>query len=377
MAERPPGEKTEAPTPKKFEDAAKKGDLFQSRELVTGLGVLAGVGWLWLAGPWLHVALSALLADGLTLGRADIDGFDPLARTLRLLAPLALPLIVLAALTLFAAIAAPAMTGALGWRNTNIAFKGERMNPASGLKRMFGVQGLVELLRSLAKTVFLLVIALWWLDDNAAAFAGLAAAGPVPVAMLGAMVLEAVLLIAIGFVVIALIDVPVQRWRRIVRLMMTLQEVKDEYKESEGAPEKKAAIRRRQQAILTQSMRKGIREAQVVITNPEHFAVALRYRQGEDAAPMIMARGSDALAAAIRSYAAEAGVPLLSAPPLARAIYFTGKVGEMIDTRLYMAVAALLAFLFRLDRAVAAGDILPDMPIPPELMFDSDGRVSR
>ncbi len=375
MAERPAGEKTEQPTPKKFEDAAKKGDLFQSRELVTGLGVLAGIIWLWLAGPWLHGALAAQLADGLTLGRADIDGFDPLARTLRLLAPLALPIGVLALLTLIAAIAAPAMTGALGWRNTHIAFKGERMNPLSGLKRMFGPQGLIELARSLAKTIFLLVIVLWWLDANAEAFAALGAAGPVPLGLMGRLLLESILLIAIGFVIIALIDVPVQRWRRIVRLMMTLQEVKDEHKESEGAPEKKAAIRRRQQAILTQSMRKGIREAQVVVTNPEHFAIALRYRQGEDAAPVIMARGADELAAAIRSFAAEQGVPVLSAPPLARAIYFTGQVGQMIDARLYLAVAALLAFLFRLDRALAAGDILPDMPIPPELLFDSEGRV--
>jgi flagellar biosynthesis protein FlhB len=153
--------------------------------------------------------------------------------------------------------------------------------------------------------------------------------------------------------------------------------VKDEHKQSEGAPEKKAAIRRRQQAILSQSMRAGIRKSQVVITNPEHFAIALMYRQGQDAAPTIMARGADDMAAAIRSFAADAGVPVLSIPPLARAIYFTGQVGQGIDTRLYIAVATLLAFLFRLDRAVAAGDILPDMPIPPDLWFDSDGGLSR
>jgi flagellar biosynthesis protein FlhB len=162
----------------------------------------------------------------------------------------------------------------------------------------------------------------------------------------------------------------------MARLKMTLQEVKDEHKESDGSPENKAAIRRRQQAILSKSMRAGIRDAQVVITNPEHFAIALRYRQGEDAAPTIMARGTDELAAAIRGFATECGVPILSAPPLARAIYFTGQVGQMIDTRLYLAVAALLAFLFRLDRAVAAGDMLPALVIPSELQFDSDGRLN-
>jgi flagellar biosynthetic protein FlhB len=375
MAERPSGEKTEAPTPKKFEDAAKNGDLFQSRELVTAMGVLAGVLWLWLAGPWLHISLASQLADGLTLSRADLDGFDPMNRIMRLLMPIALPLGLLTALTIAAAIAAPAITGALGWRSGNLAVKGSRLNPVSGLKRMFGMQGLIELSRSLIKTVFLLVLVLWWLDRNSLAFAGLAAPGPVPDHMLGQLLLDGVILIGAGFVVIALIDVPVQRWRRIARLMMTLQEVKDEHKQSEGAPEKKAAIRRRQQAILSQSMRKGIREAQVVVTNPEHFAIALRYRQGEDAAPVIMARGADELAAAIRSFAADHGVPVLSAPPLARAIYFTGQVGQMIDARLYMAVAALLAFLFRLDRAVAAGDILPELPIPPDLRFDSEGQA--
>ncbi len=376
MAERPGGERTEAPTPKKFEDAEKNGDLFQSRELVTAMGVLAGVFWLWMAGPWLHASLAAQLTDGLTLSRADLDGFDPMARILRLLGAVVLPLGMLTLFAIVAAIAAPAMTGALGWRSGNLAFKGTRLNPASGLKRMFGAQGLIELGRALIKVLFLLAVILWWLDRNAAAFAGLAAPGPVPDRMLGQLLFDAVILIGGGFGVIALIDVPIQRWRRIARLMMTLQEVKDEHKQSEGAPEKKAAIRRRQQAILSQSMRAGIRSAQVVVTNPEHFAVALRYRQGEDAAPVIMARGADELAAAIRSFAAESGVPILSAPPLTRAIYFTGQVGQMIDARLYLAVAALLAFLFRLDRAVAAGDILPDMPIPRDLWFDSDGRQS-
>lgn len=374
MAERPAGEKTEAPTPKKLEDAEKKGDLFQSRELVTAMGVLAGVVWLWLAGPWLHMALASQLADGLTLSRADVEGFDPLAQTLRLLMPVLVPLGLLTVATIVAAIAAPAMTGALGWRSSQMYFKGERLNPGSGLKRMFGAQGMIELGRSLLKTVFLICVVLWWLDSEGDSLAGLSAAGPVQVPLIGKLLIDAVLLIAAGFVVIALIDVPIQRWRRLLRLMMTLQEVKDEHKQSEGAPEKKAAIRRRQQAILSQAMRKGIRDAQVVITNPEHFAIALRYRQGEDAAPVIMARGVDDLAAAIRSFAAEQGVPVLSAPPLARAIYFTGKVGETIDSRLYMAVAALLAFLFRLDRAVAAGDVLPDMPIPRDLLFDSEGR---
>jgi flagellar biosynthesis protein FlhB len=375
MAEQPGGERTEAPTPKRLTDAAKKGDLLQSKELVTALGVAAGVGWLWLLGPLFHDGLGALLAQGLTIDRADIEGFDPVARLLRLLSPLLLPFAGLAGLGLIAAMAAPAITGALGWRSSQLAWKGERFSPLAGFKRMFGAQGLIELCKSLIKTIFLTVIALWWLRDHAPDIAGLGAASGTPVVALGALIFSLSLSLLGGFVVIALIDVPVQYFQRIGRLKMTLQEVKDEHKESEGAPEKKAAIRRRQQAILSKSMRAGIRAAQVVVTNPEHFAIALKYQQGEDVAPMIMARGSDELAAAIRSFAAGCGVPVLSAPPLARAIYFTGQVGQMIDTRLYLAVAALLAFLFRLDRAVAAGDVLPDMMIPPELRFDSDGRI--
>ncbi len=376
MAERPGGERTEAPTPKKLADAAKKGDLLQSRELVTALGVVAGIGWLWLAGPWLHGALAAQLADGLTLGRADIADFDPADRIMRLVLPVAVPLLALMALAIVAAVAAPAITGALGWRSSQLAFKGERLSPVAGLKRMFGLQGLIELIRSLVKTLFLGVIACWWLWSHQRAIAGLGSMGSAPAGALGDLIISLSLHVAIGFVVIAMIDVPVQAWRRTARLKMSLQEIKDEHKESEGAPEKKAAIRRRQMAILNRSMRSGIREAAVVITNPEHFAIALRYTQGKDAAPVIVARGTDALAAAMRSFASECGVPVLSAPPLARAIYFTGQVGHAIDARLYLAVAALLAFLFRLDRAVAAGDVLPVLPVPAELLFDAEGRVA-
>lgn len=376
MAEQPGGERNQAPTPKKLADAAKKGDLLQSRELVTALGVAAGVGWLWLIGPAFHHGIAETLSGGLVIGREDIDRFDPANRLLRLLTPLIWPFAGLAALALVAAIAAPAITGALGWRGSQLAWKGERLNPLAGFKRMFGMHGLIELTKSLAKTIFLTLIALLWLNTQAGAIAGLGNGGDGTAAMLGELTLSLCLWLLGGFALIALIDVPVQYFQRIKRLKMTLQEVKDEHKESEGAPEKKAAIRRRQQAILSKSMRAGIREAQVVITNPEHFAIALRYRQGEDAAPTIMARGTDELAAAIRAFAEECGVPILSAPPLARAIYFTGQVGEMIDTRLYHAVAALLAFVFRLDRAVAAGDILPTMPIPPELLFDAEGKVT-
>lgn len=374
MAQPPGGERTEAPTPKRIADARRRGDVLQSRELPGAMGVFAGLLWLWLAGPWLADVLAQMLRDGLTQSPADIDGFDPLPRTLRLIGVMIVPLVALALAVMAAAVATPAMLGALGWRSAALAPKWERVSPMAGLKRMFGLHGLIELARSVAKVAFLGLIVWLWMRARAQDIAALGS-DPAPARALANLFGGLLLWLAGGFALIALIDVPVQYVRRRRRLMMSRQEVRDEHKQAEGAPEKKAAIRQRQMALLNRSMRAGIREASVVITNPQHFAVALRYRPGEDAAPIIVARGVDDLAAAIRHFAGECGVPRLAVPPLARALYFTGDVGRVIDARLYLAVATLLAFLFRLDRRLAEQAALPSITLPPDCRFDTDGRA--
>ena len=182
------------------------------------------------------------------------------------------------------------------------------------------------------------------------------------------------LALAGGLVIIALIDVPVQWFQRNKRLMMSKQEVKDEMRQSDGAPELKQAQRQRAHEILSGSARKAVSEATVVLTNPTHFSVALRYRPGTDAAPVVVARGRGDVALSIRELARAANVPMLEYPQLTRAIYFTARAGRVIPEELFVAVATVLAFVFQLERAVADGVAPPTVDVPPSHRFDPEGR---
>jgi len=367
-------QKTEAPTAKRKHDAANKGDVLQSKELGTALVVIAGAAWLALAGKLLVGSLENVLIDGLTFDAEAVRGFDPATTFLRLLGLVAVPLVALFGLTLFAAIGAPALLGSLGFRTSALGFKASKMNPLSGLKRMFGAQGLIELFKSVAKVLVLGGIAVWLLLDQARALVGLSAQDIVPaLASVGETFVLAVLLMSFALAGIALIDVPAQFVQRQGRLRMSKQEVKDEHKQTEGSPELKAAIRRKQYEVFRASARGAVAEATVVLTNPTHFAVALRYRPGEDFAPLVVARGRGATAEAIRDLAKEATVPVLSYPQLARAIYYTARTGHIVREDLYMAVATVLAFVFNLNEQVGAALRQPEIVVPPAARFDEKG----
>ena len=368
-------QKTEAPTEKRRRDAAEKGDVLQSRELGTAMVVVAGAAWLAIAGPMMLGAMGQMLAEGLRFDAADIRIFDPGSAALRLVAVILLPLGILFALTLAAAIGTPALLGSLGFRAKAFAFKGDKLNPLSGLKRIFGLQGVIELGKSIAKVLLLGAVGIWLLIDQSRLLMGLTAQeiGPA-LASLGETFVFAVIIMAMAMAVIAGVDVPAQIFQRSGRLRMSKQEVKDEHKQTEGSPELKAAVRRRQHEVLRGSARAAVQEATVVLTNPTHFAVALRYRPGVDAAPIVVARGRGATAQAIRELASESEVPMLSYPQLARAIYFTTRTGHIIREDLYIAVATILAFVFNLDAAVAAGAVQPSVEVPPEARFDEKGR---
>ncbi|MGZ8281565.1 MAG: flagellar type III secretion system protein FlhB, partial [Allosphingosinicella sp.] len=285
-------QQTEAPTPKRREKAAESGDVLQSRELGTALVILVGAGWLALMGPMLLDALQTMLVDGLTFDGGDVRNFDPGSTILRLLGIVALPLVALFALTLAAAIGAPAVLGSLGFRTKAFGFKGSKLNPLSGIKRIFGMQGVTELVKSLAKVILLGAIGVWLLLDQSRMLMGLASRDIRPaLASVGNTFLLAVWVMGFALALIALVDVPSQFVQRIKRLRMSKQEVKDEHKQSEGSPETKASIRRRQHEVARNSARSAVAEATVVLTNPTHFAVALRYRPGVDAAPAVVARG--------------------------------------------------------------------------------------
>lgn len=368
-------QKTEAPTEKRRRDAAEKGDVLQSRELGTALVVLAGAAWFALAGPWMLGAIREMLAHALSFDRSAIDNFDPAGAALRLVGAIALPLLSLFAVTMLAAIGTPALLGSLGFRWSAMGVKPEKLNPLSGLRRIFGMQGLVELVKSLAKVLLLGSVGYWLLSSQMRHIVGLGSGeAGTTVDELGHIFVLGVLVMALALAVIALIDVPAQILQRGGRLRMSKQEVKDENKQTEGSPELKAAVRRRQHEVLKGSARQAVAEATVVLVNPTHFAVALRYRPGLDAAPVVVARGRGATAAAIRELADEGAVPVLRYPQLARAIYFTARTGQVIREDLYLAVATVIAFVFNLDAAMPETVVPPEVEVPPDARFDEDGR---
>lgn len=375
MADKPEGDKTEAPTPKRKKDAVEKGDVLQSKDLGTAMVVLSGAAWLAVGGPMLVQTCTELLRRSLRFDRSAVEDFEPGRAAIDMLGQVAMPVAILFALTIVAAVGTPALLGSLGFRWSAIAFKGERLNPLAGIKRIFGPNGLVELGKSIAKVSVLGALG-WWLLSRRLVGLTTLARGDIAGAMteLGHSFVFAVLVMALGLFVIAGVDVPAQLIRRSARLRMTKQEVKDEHKQTEGSPELKGAIRRRQMEAARRSSRQAVAEASVVLTNPTHFAVALRYRPGQDPAPLVVARGRGATADAIRALATEADVPMLRYPELARALYFTTRSGQLIREELYVAVATVLAFVFNIERAMAEGHGQPAVDVPGPVRFDENGR---
>lgn len=376
MAEGPDkDQKTEQPTAKKRADSMREGDVLMSRELATALMMLAAAGWIVAAGGWFVQSAGDLVRRGLTLTAADVADFAPGEALMRNGAEILLPLASLFALAIGAAVAGPAMLGSMGWRGKALHFKGNRINPMSGLKRMFGMQGATELGKALAKVILLGGIGYWLVARSLPAIMSMAGADLIAaIGLAGKAIGHAMLALAGGLVIIALIDVPVQWFQRNKRLMMSKQEVKEEMRQSDGAPELKQAQRQRAHEILSGSARKAVSEATVVLTNPTHFSVALRYRLGTDAAPVVVARGRGDVALSIRELARAANVPMLEYPQLTRAIYFTARAGRVIPEELFVAVATVLAFVFQLERAAAEGIAQPAVDIPPTHRFDPEGR---
>lgn len=375
MAEVERDQKTEEATPKRRRESTEKGDVLTSRELATALALAFGTGWIAIAGAWAVKSWGEMLRSGLSLEPGSTRDFDVGNKVIELLGMATLPLLALFGATLLAAIAGQAMLGSFGFRKAAIAPKASKMNPASGLKRMFGTQGAAELGKSVAKVVFLGSVGWWSVAGDIERLNGLAsndvhaAAGT-----LGSMLVNLLISLTVALVGIAAIDVPIQVRQRNVRLRMSKQEVRDEHKETDGNPEVKAAVRQRQHAMLSGSARKAVSEAAVILTNPTHFSVALRYRPGIDAAPFVVARGRGETALAMRELAKQADVPMLEYPQLTRAIYFTTRAGQPVSHDLYVAVATVLAFVFNLDAALAAGADKPEIEVPDNLRFDAAGR---
>ncbi len=369
------GEKTLAPSEKRLEDAARDGDVLRSRELGTAATVLAGAAFLRFGGPWLLGVLTRTMRIGLTWDRAALDDFSP-ERLCLALGALALPPVLVLGVCVIAAtlVSQLGLAGPGRWNIGNLAPKPSRINPAAGLSRMFGAQGWIEAVKGMVKVGLLGGIAYGWGRSRVAALAGLSAvdlAGQLGFAW--TTLTSLFFALAAGLVAIALSDFPVQWLRRRRRLRMSLQEQRDEHKDSEGSPQRKQAIRQRQRQLAISGVAAAMRKAQFVITNPTHFAIAMTYDPQLAPAPVVLAKGRGEKALAMRELAAEHGLPVLEFPALARSVYYTTRERQMIREELYSAVAGVLTFVFALKRGDERPD--PQIEVPVALRFDADGRL--
>lgn len=377
MAESESGaDKSEEPTEKRRRESRDKGQIARSRELNTLAIMLAGTGGLLATGGAIGNAMLEIMRGNFALPREVLMDERSMALWLAASGQMAMEaLMPLFVVLLVASIVGPICLGGWLFSAKAMAPKFSRMDPLAGLKRMFSMKALIELVKALAKFILILLVALVVLSmdrDDLLAIAN----EPVESAIMHAsqVVGWSALWMSLGLILIAAVDVPFQLWDNKQKLMMTKQEVRDEYKDSEGKPEVKQRIRQLQHEMTQRRMMQAVPQADVVITNPTHFAVALKYDPEKGQAPMLLAKGSDFTALKIREIAQEHKVLLLESPALARSIYHTTELDQEIPAGLYLAVAQVLAYVYQIRQYQAGKGKRPvplkDLPIPPDLRRD-------
>lgn len=373
MAENENGaEKSEDPTEKRKQDSRKKGEIARSRELNTLAVVLAGTGGLLAFGGALGQRIMQVMDKNFSLPRELLLDERYMAINLLQSAQMAGDgLIPLFFVLLIAAIVGPVALG--GWLFSMEALtpKFSRMNPFSGLKRMFSMKSIVELLKALGKFFIVLLVALFVLGRARNELIQFASE-PLEMAILHSMQVVgwSAFWLACSLIFIAVIDVPFQMWDSKQKLKMTKQEVRDEHKDSEGSPEVKGRIRQLQREMAERRMMNAVPEADVIITNPTHFAVALKYDTEKGQAPILLAKGGDFLALKIREIGSEHKITLLESPALARAVYYSTEVDQEIPAGLYLAVAQVLAYVYQLRQYHAGKGKKPDGLKEPQIPVD-------
>ncbi len=373
MAEESDLEKTEPASPRRLEKAREEGQVARSRELVTFVMLTTGMSGLWIMGDMIGGHFDSALRNGLQFDRAS--AFDPsymmvqagtaVLHALQALMPLL-------AMMLVAALVAPMMLGGWLFSTQSLAPNFSKMNPVAGIGRMFSANALAELVKTIVKSLLVGGIAWWVISGNLEAIMALMSE-PVRAALphtLKVVAMSCALIVASLLLVVA-IDVPYQLWSHFRKLRMSREDLKNEHKESDGDPQVKAQIRRQQQQMAKRRMMAEVPKADIIVTNPTHFAVALKYSDKDMRAPRVVAKGTDLVALRIRTLAEENRIPVLEAPPLTRALYRHTKLGSEIPVALYAAVAEVLAWAYQLHRQSAEGGIVPpapkNLPVPETL----------
>ena len=378
MAESESGaDKTEDPTEKRKKDSREKGEIARSKELNTLAIMLAGSAGLLIFGGALAQDLMELMRYNFSLSREVLLNPDSMGAFLLHSGKIALLAVQPVLITLLiAALVGPISLGGWLFAAGSLAPKFSRMNPAAGIKRMFSAKALVELLKALAKFFIILIVALLVLKSDIDDLLRIAHE-PLELAVIHSLQVVgwSALWMACGLILIAAVDVPVQLWESHQKLLMTKQEVRDEHKDQEGRPEVKQRIRQVQREMSQRRMMAEIPDADVIITNPTHYAVALKYDPEKGGAPMLLAKGSDFLALKIREIGDKHNILLLESPALARSIYYSTELEQEIPAGLYLAVAQVLAYVYQIRQHQAGKgkrpDPLKDLPIPADLRRDA------
>lgn len=377
MAEDSSQEKTELPTARRLDKAREDGDVARSKELSMAMIMIVTSALMIFMGGDIVMSLGHMMTDGLLLDRTLI--FDAQLLPVHLGTILfegfwaIVPILLV---TLFITLMTPAFMG--GWIFSTKAFmpKASKLSPIKGFGRMFGVKAIVELLKAVGKFLLVASIGLFTLTWYSDGLLSLGKGSPEAAFMqAGEIMAWSVFFMCLSLVLIAAIDVPFQAYQHTKKLKMTLQEVKDEMKDVEGRPEVKAAIRQKQREMSMQRMVDAVPDADVVIINPEHFAVALSYDQASEGAPKVVAKGVDHMSDRIREVAKENAIEIVRLPTLARAIYYTTELDQEIPEPLYLAVAQVLSYVFSLNNEMY-GDSqaeLPQIDVPDDYQFDING----
>lgn len=371
MAENADGsEKSEEPTQKKLDDARGKGQIPRSRELTTLLLTLSAAVFLLVYGGQMMSEFIALMTKGLSFDR-DIAFdllklFDLVIAIIIAAIYMVLPFFLLMVLI---ALVAPTLLGGWAFSAKAMAPKMSKLNPVSGIKRMFSSTALIELFKALAKFILVIAMAVYFLYQTFGEVLGLGLE-PLESALMhsATLIIQAFIFVSLSLIIVAAIDVPFQLWKHNSQLKMTKQEVKEEHKQQEGNPEVKGRIRQVQREMSQSRMMQKVPEADVIITNPTHFAVALKYDPDIMPEPLVLAIGSDFMAAQMRTIATENNITIVEAPPLARALYYNAEIDRPIPYDLFKAVASVLAYVYQLKETGKAEDVnFAELPIPSNM----------
>jgi flagellar biosynthesis protein FlhB len=373
MAEESDLEKTEPASPERLVKAREEGQVARSRELVTFVVLTTALGGLWATGNTIGANFGNAMRNGLQFERSS--AFD--ASHMVVHAEIAVvhamqALMPLLVLMLLAALLAPMMLG--GWllSTKSLAPNFSKLNPVAGIGRMFSTETLAELVKTMIKSLLVGGIAWWVISDNLTSIMALMNE-PISAALPDTLrvVARTCALIIGSLLLVVAIDVPYQLWSHAHKLRMSREDLRQEQKENDGDPQIKAQIRRQQQQMAKRRMMAEVPKADIIVTNPTHFAVALKYRDKEMHAPRVVAKGTDLVALRIRGLAQEHKVPILEAPALTRALYRHTQLGHEIPVALYAAVAEVLAWAYQLHHLGSDGGMLPNaptnLPVPASL----------